>query len=231
MKLYHFINEKYGLEAISRQRLKASTLDNLNDPFELFSIDLSSSQMFRDALRRYKSYLADKSCLLCFSKTWSSPLLWSHYADRHRGMALVFEVPDADVEHIKYRRRRIKIEDARVANEDTTKRLLTTKYIDWQYENEARLFKPVKDLTYEERLPFVHFDKNLVLTSIILGPLSKLSDSELESVLPLNIQLKVIRSRMAFRTFKIVRNKSEPVCKLGRAEQGAAVDGSLQGRN
>jgi hypothetical protein len=218
MKLYHFISEKYGLEAIEKQRLKASTLDNLNDPFELFAIDMSSSREFRVALRTYKSYLTHKWCLLCFSKTWRSPLLWSHYAERHKGMALVFEVPETFVEHIKYRKRRIKINEAKVENEDTTRRLLTTKYIEWAYEKEARVFKSVSDVVYEANLPFVNLDSTLVLKSVILGPLSETIDSQIEERLPQNVGVSVIRSRMALREFNIVRNKLYPIRQLKGAE-------------
>jgi hypothetical protein len=214
MELYHFINERYGLECIEKQRLKASSLDNLNDPFELFAIDLSSSSEFRDALKAYKLYLADKYCLLCFSKTWRSPVLWSHYADRHKGMALVFDVEDAQVDHVKYRKERIKINEARVDNEDTTKRLLTTKYVEWSYEQEARVFKPVADVIQEGSLLFAPFGSGLALKSVILGPLAETEDCQIEEKLPPGVTINVIRTRMAFRSFNIVSNKSHSVLKL-----------------
>ena len=31
MKLYHFLSEEYGLQAIQKQRIKVSHLDNLNE--------------------------------------------------------------------------------------------------------------------------------------------------------------------------------------------------------
>jgi len=84
MEQYLLINEEYGFEAIVKQRLRDSLLGNLNDPFELFAVDLYSSREFSDALITYKSYLALKHFLLCFRKTWRSPILWSHYADRQK---------------------------------------------------------------------------------------------------------------------------------------------------
>lgn len=214
MELYHFTSEKYGLEAIGKQRLKASTLDNLNDPFELFAIDTSSSNEFYQALKTHKSYLSHKWCFLCFSKTWESPLLWSHYAERHKGMALVFEVPEIFFEHIKYQKQRIKINEATVEGEDTTRRLLTTKYIEWAYEKEARVFRPVSDVVYEANLPFVHFDRKLALKSVVLGPLSKTTDSQIEERLPQNVGVSVIRSCMALKTFHIVRNEQYPIRQI-----------------
>jgi len=215
MKLYHFINEEFGLQSIANQRLKVSTLDNLNDPFELFSIDLSSSREFRDAMRVYKSYLADKTFLLCLSKSWRSPLLWSHYADRHKGMALELEVSEKIIEHITYQKRRIRINEARLKNRgDTTKRLLTTKYIEWAYEDEARIFIPFDKVNYEENLPFYGFNNEIQLKSIILGPLSELNDSGIQAKLPNGVSIQVLRSRMAFREFHVVRNRKHHISKL-----------------
>lgn len=230
MELYHFIGEKYGLEAIEKQRLKASSLNNLNDPFELFAIDLSSSREFRDALNAYKSYLGHKHCLLCFSKAWRSPVLWSHYADRHKGMALVFEVEDAQVAHVKYRKQRIKINEARLENEDTTKHLLTTKYIEWSHEQEARVFTPLEDVVHDGGLLFVPFNGTLALKSVILGALATTEDSKIKEKLPPGVTINVIRSRMAFKSFDIVRNKLRSIRKLKGVEQCAKSDHSTSPR-
>ena len=40
MRLYHFINKKYGLESLSLKRLKIAQIDKLNDPFELLGVEL-----------------------------------------------------------------------------------------------------------------------------------------------------------------------------------------------
>lgn len=218
MKLYHFLKEEHGLQAVENQRLKVSSLNDLNDPFELFSIDLSSSREFRDSMRVYKTYLADKVFLICLSKSWRSPLLWSHYADRHKGMALEFDVPDRFIEHIKYQKRRIKFDEIKLANrEDTTKKLLTTKYVEWAYEDEARIIIPFKGVTYNNNICFYKFNNIMKLRSVILGPLSKLTDSMIQEKLPHKSSITVIRSRMAFREFHVVRNKNHHVSKLYRA--------------
>jgi len=58
-------------------------------------------------------------------------------------MSLIFDVKGALVDHVKYRRQRIIINEARAEGEDTTSRLLTTKYIEWLYEHEAHVFKSI----------------------------------------------------------------------------------------
>jgi len=218
MKVYHFINELYGLEAIQNQRLKASKLSDLNDPFELFSIDLSSSKMFREAMETHKSYLAHKWYILCFSKSWRSPLLWSHYADRHKGMALEFEVPENYCKEINYQKRRIQLVEAKLKNSDeTTMKLLTTKYIEWEYEDEVRLFIRPSNTKLEMNLNFYPFNEELKLKSIILAPLSNLNSETIQTKLPKHTSIKVIRSRMAFKEFHIVKNRAYKIERLNSA--------------
>jgi len=89
MRVYHFINRKYGLQALRRKRLKVSLIDQLNDPFELLGI-ASHNPDERQAFADVKTGLARYSGILCFSSKWSNPVQWSHYGDRHKGLCLVF---------------------------------------------------------------------------------------------------------------------------------------------
>jgi len=50
--------------------------------------------------------LNDIAGVMCFSSTWKNPVMWSHYADQHRGICLGFEVPDVYRKKIKYVARR-----------------------------------------------------------------------------------------------------------------------------
>jgi len=50
------------------------------------------NKTLRIALRLLKETLANTRGFICLSGTWKEPLLWSHYADRHRGMCLGFEI-------------------------------------------------------------------------------------------------------------------------------------------
>jgi hypothetical protein len=40
-RLYHFTEAKHGLDDLRNRRLKIAQFNNLNDPFELRSVDLS----------------------------------------------------------------------------------------------------------------------------------------------------------------------------------------------
>lgn len=91
MKLYHLLSVGYGLAAIRDRRFKLSSFDSLNDPFELFAGDLRDPAI-RKLYRDVKEGMTKKMAILCCSKSVDNTLLWSHYADRHRGMALELEV-------------------------------------------------------------------------------------------------------------------------------------------
>lgn len=142
MRLYHFVSAQHGLDDIRKRRLKVATFPNLNDPFELFSIDLSNAHL-RKAFNALKDQLSTTRGILCFSRKWSNPVLWSHYADCHRGICLGFDCPDNKVGAISYSRKRLIVElenfvsPNRMALEKMQE-LLFTKYSHWKYENEVR---------------------------------------------------------------------------------------------
>lgn len=104
-RAYHFVSLHYGLEDLQRKRLKISRLDDLNDPFELWAIAQPNAHV-RQALRETKKEMARDCGLLCFSLDWSNPVLWSHYADRHRGIALGFDVSEHILKPVVYRKTR-----------------------------------------------------------------------------------------------------------------------------
>ena len=79
MKLFHFVNQKYGLTAIGDRRLKVSRFTELNDPFEMLGVSLSSKRA-RRFMRAVKEETGRSIGLLCFSEVWQNPLMWSHYA-------------------------------------------------------------------------------------------------------------------------------------------------------
>jgi Protein of unknown function (DUF2971) len=109
--------------------------------------------------------------------------LWSHYADKHRGMCLGFDVPQKLAEKVDYKEERIIIENVEqleqkrdlLADENFIKRLRRTKYEGWQYEDEYRVFVSLKGMLKEEDLYFCPFGDNLRLIEVILGARCTLS--------------------------------------------------------
>jgi hypothetical protein len=102
VRVYKFYSQQWGLEAIKNKRLKVSTLDDLNDPFEFLAPSLRNP-CNREALKRVKRNMNDWFGIISFSRKWQNPVLWSHYADSHKGIALGFDITgDNILSEIKY---------------------------------------------------------------------------------------------------------------------------------
>ena len=79
---------------------------------------------------------------MCFSKKWSNPVQWSHYADKHRGLCLCFEVADELTMKVSYKPKRLIADAERLLapggiDEVFMQEILTTKFAHWKYETKS----------------------------------------------------------------------------------------------
>src|SRR5262245_2779152 len=89
MLVHHLLSAENALSDISLRRIRISRIRDLNDPFELLA-GRSDDKWLRKILSDYAANFNRTNGLLCFSKNWGNPVLWSHYASKHRGMCLTF---------------------------------------------------------------------------------------------------------------------------------------------
>jgi hypothetical protein len=220
MRVYHFINAKYGLEDIRSRKIKISRLHDLNDPFELYALELSDSHL-RKAFSQVKDELHTNRGILCFSDRWSNPVMWSHYAEKHSGSCLEFEVPDAILAKVYYRFSRLKNELAHLFDnnpevaEKAMLACLTTKFTHWKYKKVWRVFVEL-DTQDRKGNYFADFGESLRLTGVIVGPRSTVSRNDLETAFSkarLDYRPTVFKSRLAFQSFRVVRNKNKNLWK------------------
>ena len=209
MFIYQFMSAAHALDDLRKRRLKVSALEDMNDPFELLGGELSDSAR-RRGFRNWKAHMNQISRVLCFSRTWSNPVMWSHYADKHRGACLCFKAPNELLLGITYEAKRLptQLEDdlqGGSVSSELSKKLLTTKFADWKYEDEVRLFVRPEE-TYEELgLRFYEFGKQLELRKVILGPRCTVPVAEVRAALhPSDVGTLVVQSRLAFKTFRVI---------------------------
>lgn len=209
MRAYHLLPMNWGLAAIRNKRIKISRFADLNDPFELLGANLRYKSE-RLAFHRWKSQISQLYGLLCFSKTWSNPLLWSHYGQRHCGLCLGFDLPDETVVPVTYQDSRIEV-DIDALNEDTILRFLSSKFSDWSYEEEVRIITDLSELDQQDKNYYANFGKELVLREVIVGALSEVSRNSVETEIGkagLDLsQIKLLKARLAFKSFAVVTDK------------------------
>jgi hypothetical protein len=88
--------------------------------------------------------LINTNGVCCFSKEYSSILQWSHYADSHQGVCLVFDIlkdPQFfnEIFPVDYRNDYLDFNLIKDFKSFVKNRLLP-KYKDWEYEKELRVF-------------------------------------------------------------------------------------------
>lgn len=213
-RVYHFVELGYGLDNLRKRRLKVAELLKLNDPFEFFGTNLKNSEL-RRAFRVMKEELSKNRGVLCFSRNWSNPVQWSHYADRHMGVCLGFDIPSRCLGAVNYSRSRFSIDERRLLNLrdldlETAKKLLFTKYFHWRYEKEVRCFVTLDTPDPENGLYFVDFSEDLRLVEVIIGANCIVSETDiLNAIGDLQDTVKITKARLAFGSFNVVRQRNK----------------------
>lgn len=204
MRAYHFLSANSALDDLTNRHLKLSEIDELNDPFELWCTAQPDRDL-RRGLRDWKAEIARHFGMLCFSKRWHNPVLWSHYADKHHGICLGFDVPEGSFKPVAYVAKRLPLRLP--LTQATTEQLLFTKYRDWQYEEESRGW-----FRLEERDPNTHYyfyklDDKIRLREVIAGPLCDTPKTRIEAALTgYAHEVRITKARLAFKTFRVVEN-------------------------
>ena len=214
MRLYHFLPACWALDDLEKRRIKIARLDDLNDPFEFMCYQHPAPEV-REWFRASKREIAKKQGVVCFSRTWKNPLLWSHYADRHKGICLGFDVPDEAPDAngrmrslafpVEYTAERPQLEGRIQLNTRFIHQWLSTKYEGWRYEDEVRVFT---NLDEEIDGLFYHdFGPKLKVKQVIVGPLCT-KRAELRPFRRMyEGGLEFIKARLAFQSFDVVPDK------------------------
>lgn len=209
-RLYHLSKECRALSNLRAGRLKVTRLFEANDPFELMALNFRDKRI-RSAVTEYRTDLNSEHGLLCFSEDWTSPLLWSIYAENHKGICLGFDVLEEFVEKVTYRDNRIKAElndetgDPFALSADQQNALHHTKCHEWKYEQERRRFLSLGEATRDGDLHFWPWGNEVRLAEVILGHHCQ------RELPPLRSEVKeryptayVFSARLAWQRFKVV---------------------------
>jgi hypothetical protein len=203
------MKQEYAFKALENKRIKVSIIDELNDPFEFLPRFLDSNRESQEKLFfKWKAEISKKRGIVCFSKRWINPLLWSHYADKHEGFALGFDIPDNVLYKVKYKRKQPlwtwnEVPQDNNLVEPFLHKLASTKFSSWVYEEEFRYGCTLSDCIQEGKHYFENFDSKLILKEIIAGCRS-MPSNKFSNLLNRFKDVTVIKAEMDSKCYKIV---------------------------
>ncbi len=230
MIVYHFTSSEFALRALRDRRLKIARINELNDPFE-FCAAGSTNADTRIRLETFMNQVNEQHGVICFCKNYHDPVLWSHYADGHRGVALVFDIPDDIAITIDYRPERFKLDaDAAIQpgsfEESDLNQLISAKFSSWEYEKEIRMMCRLNDhfcqidslgkRVYFESLSLESFGGDsstdaLKLIGLIRGVRCDLTPMDIMGELLAVDVLSVQDTQLDLSSFQVISGKIYPV--------------------
>ena len=213
LRAFRFLSARHALQALQTQEIKISRYDDLNDPFELYGVNLANRKYQRRFIE-FKRCISQRYGLLCFSRRWQNPLLWSHYGDRHKGVALEFELDDDIVLEIRYSPRRLRMNIERALaigwfGEQEAYEVAITKTSHWKYEEEVRVSLELSECAEKGGLLFKSLGERMKIVGLVFGPLCQLSKEEVQKSIPKGDRTDVMWSRLAFTSFNVVLNRAK----------------------
>ena len=218
MIVYHYTSAQHGLDNIDRRRLKIATIPDLNDPFELLCVDLSD-KTFRKEMHEWKTELSKTKGMLCFSEDWKNPVHWSHYADKHKGVCLRFEISTDLIKKVEYDTERTIEETKKLIKDRTTDlkgvtRMLSTKFKHWEYEAEWRAYLNLHKKDPVTGLYFYNWTDSIKLTGVLIGAESKVKRADVTAVLrELASDVELLNMRLAFTSFDVCLQNDKTLWK------------------
>ncbi len=208
---------------------------NLNDPFDCFlptvfrsipsieveeeksklpeTVDMSNEECeelyiksIEQSLNVLKKDFINKSGITCFTECNKNLLMWSHYADSHKGVCLEF-IPKGsffkNFKKVRYLEEIPQINWIRFINSEFTiedvETFWTSKSIEWSYENEWRLF-----IKLGGRVRSYHSNS---LQAIYFG--YRTGESDIKMIKNLKLGINLYKAELDDNQFKIKFRKLE----------------------
>lgn len=214
--LYRFFGAAAGIRTIESKRFRVGRVMEFNDPFEWKLGITNYVPAGEPTVRRIQENLLRKMNsaygVICFSDSAEDPVLWSHYADHHRGLALVvdhwvndqlFSVTYSD-ERPTLDANRLNQPDAETYAAGVLKKMLAHKSAGWSYEREYRVFIDLPKCDVADGSYFTAIPPDF-LKRVILGFRCAIDETYLRRSLDIAgfTDVEVVRARDDNESFKI----------------------------
>ena len=209
---YCCVND-YTISNIIESSIYMSSPDDFNDPYDSaicndFTGWLGDDLVYKgffESLKKNILELRSETFISCFSERWTSMLMWSHYADFHRGICIQYDfslkhrIKDdtifLDIHPVVYSNNIYTISNERYNLQAS----VFVKAKDWMYEKEWRIIGHSKT-----KKPYI-MKVTTPINSILLG--CRISDYDRDTLCKLSTKLgfKIFQTKFAENTFKIIK--------------------------
>jgi hypothetical protein len=217
IRLYRYMEARWALQTLQTGELRVSRLSRLNDPFEFRpALPYVNPAFSHDVVDQFLGFLVEdfdnKMGIISFSEEISDPVLWSHYADSHRGIALGFNVLRNDhLWPMIYPSERPTFDVKRFPSMtqleamEMVRKILAAKAPSWGYEKEHRVFIDLEKARPEGDT-FFHRIPPDCLVEVVLGIECKVTEDEVRAALRKGDHqgVTVLRARRCLTRFKVL---------------------------
>jgi hypothetical protein len=212
MRLYYMTAAKWAEVILKERRLKLSRFYEANDPFELNLID-SRDATRRAIVKMIEKHHNENTGMICFGATWDNPMMWAHYADKHSGVCLGFEVEDKFANVVDYTDEKIDVEfGPHLPNHglsvELLNKVLATKSTAWASEQEWRTLAPLKVPDPNNGLYYTDFGPQVQLRAVIIGYRCTWTTTKaVELIGEVATPVRIWKARPAFGRFAMVEQQ------------------------
>jgi hypothetical protein len=144
-----FIELRKSLEDRARRLVKS--VESKFDAHSIVAGNLIIPKMVRDDVAKFQSDLAAEYPMLSLTGKRNNLLMWSHYADSHRGFVIGFDSDNpffhrekprtmTPLDEVTYSNKRPVMPPFEKSNPENAYEMFLTKSEEWAYEEELRMF-------------------------------------------------------------------------------------------
>lgn len=126
----------YLKDICTKNQLYASDFNVLDDPMEgiFYSNHDIGDPCISDILN---GKIGTHICSL--SPTYKSMLMWSFYANQHKGCCIEVEIPESELKKVNYVTNPMNVDTTTLGYDEKIEKILLMKYKDWAFEKELRI--------------------------------------------------------------------------------------------
>lgn len=203
-----------ALKTLESMQLRVGRINELNDPFEfvpgLKNVgDHTPEHLIQDTQEALLNYYNDNLGIICFSESIEDPVLWSHYANSHKGIALGFDYEMSDnILEVQYCSDRVTADLDKFLNLPENEQLdfvnsvLSIKAPSWSYESEYRVLIPLDECELHSGSYFIKIPENF-LYEVILGIRCTVEEKYLKRLFKDNSDVNIKKAKRDILQFKV----------------------------